>query len=277
MGVEELLSASGRGVVHVKPRRDQPEVRSDDAWQLVSSVTSDGQSAASGRTVRAEGRENHMTARTQRPPQRCHVSIPISCLDHEVKHRTVVPELKMASEVVEPDIRLDPRDRLCGRAKLGARTLNRCFGKVRHRHVGVAGCNEITGQLRASTADIEDRGIQTKRRFLDQRQGEFWHSLIPAQLLGLSLQVHALPVRPRIRHGPIVAPPCGARQSPRRRSRTHSRTMKRSEQRRPRPTETHAPAKQGRDLDAPLSSCSPPAEPPSTPAPSAGPVRARRS
>lgn len=143
-----------------------------------------------------------MAARTQRPPQDGHVSISIPCLDHEVKHRAVMPEIKTASEVVDPDIGLHPRHWPPGRAKLGTGALKRRLRNVRHRHVGIAAGYQKPRQLRGSTADIKDRGVQREARFLNQRKGDRGHRLIPAQLLGLSLHVEPFPMRLGIHHTP---------------------------------------------------------------------------
>jgi arsenite methyltransferase len=143
-----------------------------------------------------------VAARTQRPPQDGDVSISIPCLDHEVKHRAVMPEIKTASEVVDPDIGLHPRHWPLGRAKLGTGALKRRLRNVRHRHVGIAAGYQKPRQLRGSTADIKDRGVQREARFLNQRKGDLGHRLIPAQLLGLSLHVEPFPVRLGIHHTP---------------------------------------------------------------------------
>lgn len=147
-----------------------------------------------GWPIEAECGQNRMASRTQSPPQDGQVSISISCLDQEVKYSAVMPDIKAASEVVEPDIRLHPHNSPPGRAKLGPGALKRRFSNVRHRHIGIAGGNQMTGQLRGSTADIEDRGIQRKPRFLNQSKSDPRRPLIPAELLRLSLRVKPLPM-----------------------------------------------------------------------------------
>ena len=145
-----------------------------------------------------------MPARAQRPLQDVQVGVAIGRFDHEVERGPVVPEIELAAEVVLPHISDNPVDLGRASSELGPCPIERGLGKISDGDVRVAGLDELPGKARRSATDVKDRPVGGESDRIDQSQRSLRRWLVPADLLGGSLPIDALPVALLIDHRLIV-------------------------------------------------------------------------
>lgn len=161
---------------------------------LLGVVACHRQAAAFGGALGAEGRQDHVALRPQGALERGEVAGASGGVDHEVKEGAVVPEVEPATEVVVPYVGFGPAHAARGRAEVGPGALQGGGGDVGDGDIGIAPAQQLGGQPRGASADVDDPGIQRHGCLRDQRQRNLGQLLGPAQLLDSPLDIGPLPV-----------------------------------------------------------------------------------
>ena len=148
-----------------------------------------------GPAVRAEGAQNHVSARRDTPRERRQVRALVLACDHEMERGTVVPEREPAPEVVATHVGEDPRDLLRPREVL-PRPLQRGARDVDNRDIRVARHKSSAASRDAPppTSTIgASSGMPSPSIIASDERGTGSHQLDPIPVVSFAAHVPSVP------------------------------------------------------------------------------------
>jgi hypothetical protein len=142
-------------------------------------VSNDIKAAALRRAVQREGGKHNCAARMQSPSQRRNVSATVLRCHQEVKHGSVMPQIKTMRRLERCHVCLEPFDSVCARTNPYA-TMAQCdTGQVEHRKPCVTVIKQEVNERRCPAADVDDACILAYARRGDERQRQVGAALMP--------------------------------------------------------------------------------------------------
>ena len=179
--------------VHLAPRLDELEALAERRGQLLRGIAPHRQARTHLRAVVGERRDDHASAGSECVAQRRAITIAVALVDEEVEDGAVVPQLVAAIRLPLEEIRSDaPHGRVGGKPPSGR---VECRGRdVEHRDVGEAAGDELVGEERSPTADVDHGrlGRDPERRHQLERHGR--SGLVPAHAVDPARGVGLVPV-----------------------------------------------------------------------------------
>jgi len=157
-------------------------------------VSNDIQAAALQRAVQRERGQHNCAARIQSPSQRRYVSLTALRCRQEVKHGSVMPQIKMMRRVERCHVCLELLNSVCPRTKPYAAMAQRDTGQIEHRKSRVTVIEQEINERRCPAADVDDAGILAYARRGDERQRQVGAALTPTDILRAFGLVHLIPM-----------------------------------------------------------------------------------
>jgi len=157
-------------------------------------VSNDIKAAALRRAIQRKRRQHNCAARMQSPSQRRHVSLTALRCRQEVKHGSVMPQIKTMRRLERCHVCLEPLNSVCPRTKSYATLAQRDTGEIKHRKPRVTVIEQEINECGCPTADVDDAGILAYARRGDERHRQVWAALMPTDILRPSGLVHLIPM-----------------------------------------------------------------------------------
>ncbi len=179
--------------MHFAAGRDRLERLTQSGGQIGHGLALDRESGADLRSVSGEHSEDHGAARSDRFPHRGEVALPILLLDEEVEHGPVVPELVRSIGLPLKEIRPDTPHG-CVSGEPASCRLERGGRDVEHRYVGITARDELVGDERCPTADVDHSGIASHSQLVDEVERHARDGLVPAHTVHAVRRVGVIPV-----------------------------------------------------------------------------------
>ena len=179
--------------MHLAPRLDELEARTKRRRQIFRGITLHRQARAHLRAVVGERRDDHASTGSECVVQRCAVPTAIVLVDEEVEDGSVVPQLVAAIRLPLEEIRSDAPHGCVG-GKPGSGRVERRGRDVEHRDIGEATGDELVGEERSPTADVDHGRLGRDPERLHQLERHGRSGLIPAHAGDSARGIRLVPV-----------------------------------------------------------------------------------